>query len=67
MKSGGLHTKIPQDLAHIMYSRAKIRTDDGREVPVMLFGPVSDHPEHQREGYGSALIRHTMDKARDMG
>lgn len=53
--------------AHIMYSRAVIRTDDGRELPAALFGPVSVHPDFQRQGYGSAIIRYTMEQARKMG
>lgn len=54
-------------VAHIMYSRAVILADDGRAVPAALFGPVSVHPDHQRQGYGSAIIRWTMKKAEEMG
>lgn len=54
-------------VAHIMYSRAEIRTDGGRSVPVLIFGPVSVLPERQKKGYGGALIRHTLEKAARLG
>lgn len=51
-------------LAHIMYSQAEVTCDDGRKIPVMIFGPVSVRPEEQGKGYGSALIQFTMEKAK---
>ena len=53
-------------IAHIMYSRAQITTDDGQTVPVMIFGPVSVLPEKQGRGYGSRLIRYTLELAEKM-
>ena len=37
-------------IAHIMYSRAQIAADDGRIVPIIIFGPVSVLPEMQGKG-----------------
>lgn len=54
-------------VAHIMYSNSEIRCDDGRIIPIMTFGPVSVLPECQGKGYGSELIRFTMDKALALG
>lgn len=54
-------------VAHIMYSHARITTDDGRTVSIMIFGPVSVLPEEQGKGYGSKLIRHTLDLAEKLG
>ena len=54
-------------VAHIMYSRASITADDGRTLPIMIFGPVSVLPEEQGKGYGSRLIRHTLELAEQMG
>lgn len=54
-------------VAHIMYSHAGITADDGRTIPIMIFGPVSVLPEKQGAGYGSRLIRHTLDLAEKMG
>ena len=53
--------------AHIMYSHAKITADNGRTIPIMIFGPVSVLPEKQGEGYGSRLIRYTLEQAEKMG
>ncbi len=36
-------------------------------MPIMTFGPVSVLPECQGKGYGSELIRFTMDKALELG
>lgn len=54
-------------IAHIMYSRAKIACDDGSRLPIMVFGPVSVHPDFQKMGYGCLLIRHTLAEAKRMG
>jgi len=54
-------------IGHIMYVRSAIRTDDGRELPIMTFGPISITPALQRQGYGKILLDCSMAKARDMG
>lgn len=54
-------------IAHIMYCRAAIKLEGGGLREVMMFGPVSVMPKYQGQGYGSAIIRYTLDKARDMG
>lgn len=53
--------------AHIMYCKSEIMCDNGRIIPIMTFGPVSVLPECQGKGYGSKLIRFTMDKALELG
>lgn len=54
-------------IGHIMFVRAHIQTDDGRELPVMTFGPISIAPEYQRQGYGKALLDYAMERAEAMG
>ncbi len=54
-------------VGNIMYARTLIHRDDGGQTEVLTFGPVSVLPEYQRRGIGSALIRHTLSLARDMG
>lgn len=54
-------------IGHVMYMRAKIVADDGREVPVMTFGPISIRPDFQRQGLGKRLLEYSMEKAREMG
>lgn len=54
-------------IGHVMYVRSAIRTDDGRTVPIMTFGPISIAPEWKRRGYGTILLRASMEKAKEMG
>lgn len=54
-------------IGHVMYVRAKIQADDGREIPIMTFGPISITPEYKRKGYGKALLDYSMEKAKKMG
>ncbi|MGN1442511.1 MAG: GNAT family N-acetyltransferase [Acutalibacteraceae bacterium] len=54
-------------IGHVMYARSKIVTDDKREIPIMTFGPISILPEFKKQGYGTALLRYSMEKAKQMG
>ncbi|WP_243158035.1 GNAT family N-acetyltransferase [Aminipila terrae] len=54
-------------VAHIMYSRAEIEEDNGQIIPILIFGPVSVLPEMQGKGYGGIIIRHTLNKAAELG
>jgi predicted N-acetyltransferase YhbS len=54
-------------VGNIVYSTAKIVSDDGGEYEALTFGPVSVWPHLQKKGIGSALIRLTLDKAKEMG
>ncbi len=51
----------------ICYSRGIIKSDQGQEKEVISFGPVSVLPEFQKQGIGEALIKYTINLARDMG
>ena len=54
-------------IGHVMYAKSKIVTDDKREIPIMTFGPISILPEFKKQGYGTALLRYSMEKAKQMG
>jgi predicted N-acetyltransferase YhbS len=54
-------------VGNIMYTRSKVAGSGGEEWETLTFGPVSVLPEYQRQGIGSALVRHTLDLAREMG
>lgn len=56
-----------QLIGHVMYMRAKITADDGRELPVMTFGPISIHPDFQRQGLGKRLLDESMERAKELG
>ncbi|GHU87376.1 hypothetical protein FACS1894202_01550 [Clostridia bacterium] len=54
-------------IGNIMYTRSKIIGEDDREWCPITFGPVSVLPKYQRQGVGSALIRKSLDVARELG
>lgn len=56
-----------QLIGHIMYMHAAIETDSGTRLPVCTFGPISIHPDFQRQGYGKRLLDFSMEKARALG
>lgn len=61
---------IEQDgnvIGNIMYTRAKLTGDNGKEKGVLTFGPVSVSPEFQRKGFGKMLIEHSFEIARKLG
>lgn len=54
-------------IAHIAYAQGSLELASGGKTPLLLFGPVSVLPQYQKKGYGSALIRFTLDKAKQLG
>jgi predicted N-acetyltransferase YhbS/uncharacterized protein YdhG (YjbR/CyaY superfamily) len=53
-------------IGNIMYTRSKV-VGDNAEWETLTFGPVSVLPKYQRDGVGSALIRKTLEVARELG
>jgi predicted N-acetyltransferase YhbS len=51
----------------ILYSKCKILRPDGAETAALVFGPLSVKPELHRQGIGSLLVRHSLDRARALG
>jgi predicted N-acetyltransferase YhbS len=54
-------------VAHIMYSKSKIVRPNGDEVETVTFGPVSVKPELQNCGYGTEIIRYSLEVAKEQG
>lgn len=54
-------------IGHVMYSKAELVADDGHVLPAWTFGPISIHPEFKRKGYGLALLKYSLGKAREKG
>ena len=50
-----------------MYSRSHIDSNDGTQIPVMTFGPISIHPDFKRKGFGKILLDYSMEKAKKLG
>jgi len=53
-------------VGNIVYSKAKV-IGEGGEFEVLCMGPLSVLPELQKRGTGSLLMRHSIDKARELG
>lgn len=53
-------------IGHVMYVHSKIMSDDGRTIPIMTFGPISIAPEYKGKGYGTILLRYSMEKAKEL-
>lgn len=54
-------------VGHIICSNADIEIPDGKNLPVLDFGPFSVLPAYQRQGVGKALMLSMITKAKDMG
>lgn len=54
-------------IGHIMYAHSKIKTDDGRILPIMTFGPISIAPAYKKMGYGTVLLQYSMERAKELG
>lgn len=49
------------------FVKAKINSDDGRQIPIMTMGPICITPELKRKGYGKILLDYSLEKAREFG
>jgi len=56
-----------QILGHIIYSHAYVLQPDGQKTAALNFGPLSVWPQHQRKGVGTALMTHSIAKAKQLG
>lgn len=54
-------------VGHIAYTESQIVSEDGDDVTVLTFGPISVLPQYQRQGIGRRLIEHTRSIAKDLG
>lgn len=50
-----------------MFMRAVIKTDDGRDLPIMTMGPICITPELQGLEYGKILLDYSLKKATELG
>lgn len=50
-----------------MFMRARIRADDGRDIPIMTMGPICIAPAYKRQGYGKRLLDYSVEQAAKLG
>lgn len=51
----------------IIYSKARVVKDENMEFEVLCMGPIGVLPSYQRQGIGSLLMRHSIEKAKQSG
>ncbi len=56
-----------QIVAQIAYAKGVYLPDEGTEQEMLLFGPVGVLPNFQGKGYGSSLIRFSLERAKELG
>lgn len=56
-----------QIIGHIAYTKAIIIKEENMEQEIISFGPLSVLPAFQKQGIGKALIRHSLEAAKEMG
>ncbi|MDW5552249.1 N-acetyltransferase [Methanosarcina sp.] len=54
-------------IGNIMYTKAWLYSEDEIKIEIASFGPISVLPKYQRKGVGSALIRQTINIAKNDG
>lgn len=50
-----------------MFMKTIIKSDDGREIPILTMGPICITPELKRKGYGKKLLDYSLQKAFEKG
>ena len=50
-----------------IFVNAVIKSDDGRDIPIMTMGPICIAPELKRKGYGKILLDYSLEKASMLG
>lgn len=54
-------------IGQIVFMKAVLKADDGRDIPIVTIGPICIIPELKRRGYGKALLDYSLDQAAKMG
>ena len=65
-----LHFVMEKDgriIGQNVFTRASIKADDGRSIPIMTMGPICIANEYKRQGYGKTLLDYSLEKAVERG
>ncbi len=54
-------------VGNIIYSKSKVVNEESREFEVLCMGPIAVLPSCQKQGIGSLLMNHSLEKARQLG
>ncbi len=53
-------------VGHILFTKIQIVNDDNSETESLALAPMAVRPEFQHKGIGAELIKHGLDKAREL-
>lgn len=54
-------------IAHVAYVKSHLVDAEGNEKEILSFGPLSVHPDYQRQGYGKKILKYSFEKALELG
>lgn len=54
-------------IGNIMYTKARLVDETGKEKKILTFGPLTVLPKRQRRGYGKMLMEYSFWKAVELG
>ena len=54
-------------VGNVMYTKAKLTCETGEKAEILTFGPISVHPDYQRQGIGKALLERSFVIAAALG
>lgn len=54
-------------VGNVMYTKARLVAADGTKTEILTFGPISVHPDYQRQGISKALLELSFAKAMELG
>ena len=50
-----------------MFMKTIIKSDNGKDIPVLTMGPICIAPDLKRKGYGKILLDYSLDKSAELG
>ena len=56
-----------QIVGNVMYTKSKLRNEQGEVKQILTFGPVSILPAYQRKGYGKIMLEESFRRAAELG
>lgn len=54
-------------IGQVVFMRASIKDDSGRDIPIMTLGPICVAPDRKRRGLGKYLLDNALEKAAELG
>ena len=60
-------TEDGEIVGNVMYTKARLADENGSELSILTFGPISVHPDYQRMGISRKLLEFSFHRAIDLG